>query len=149
MAPIQERPLAVENVEEVKNTNWVSPEPKFPPAPVRPDIMPRDRREMKGTIPKVAPQAACAPTEKRIMAKIAMGSELARPSQIQNTPPRVWRIQRVHSLPLIPNLLAAKSELYPPKGRATMLAIPNVAAMIPAVCSFRSNLLHIYRTPSC
>ena len=79
------------------------------------------------------------------MAKTAMGSELARPSQIQNTPPRVWRIQRVHSLPLMPNLRPAKSELYPPKGRATRLAMPKVAAMIPAVCSLRLNLLHIKR----
>lgn len=125
--------MCVEKAEDEKNTSCVSPDPKFPPAPVRPDIIPRDRREMNGMIPKVAPQAAWAPTEKRIMVIMAMGSVSARPSQMQKHPPRVWRIQRVHSLPLMPKYLAARSEAYPPKGRAMKLAMPNVAAMRPAV----------------
>ena len=58
MTPIQVRPVAVENVELEKKTSWVNPPPKFPPAPVRPEIRPRDRREMKGMIPYAAPHAA-------------------------------------------------------------------------------------------
>ncbi|KAH1115388.1 hypothetical protein J1N35_008766 [Gossypium stocksii] len=110
VAPINERPVAVENLELEKNTSCVKPEPKFPPAPVRPDMSPSDRRETNGTTPKVAPHAAWVPSEKRIIAKMAMGSESARPSQIQKAPPRVWKNQRIHSLPLIPNNLAALSE---------------------------------------
>ena len=102
--------------------------------------MPNDRREMKGMMPNVAPQAAWAPTENMIIMATATGSDLERPRRIQKIPPIVWRIHRVHSLPLIPNLLAARSETYPPNGRAAKLAMPNVAAMIPAVWSFRSNL---------
>ena len=79
------------------------------------------------------------------MAKIASGSELARPSQMQKTPPRVWTIQRTHSRPLMPNFLAAKSEANPPKGRAAKLAMPKLAAMIPAVCSFRLNLIKVHK----
>jgi hypothetical protein len=33
--------------------------PAEPPAPTMPEMTPSDRREMKGTTPKVAPQAAC------------------------------------------------------------------------------------------
>lgn len=133
ITPIRDNPAAVENAELEKNTSWVSPDPKFPPAPVRPDMMPRDRREMKGMMPNVAPHAAWAPTEKRIMAKTAMGSEFARPSQMQKTPPSVWRIQGVHNLPLMAKYLATRSEANPPKGRATRLPTPNGAAMMPAV----------------
>lgn len=132
ITPIQDNPVAVENAEVEKNTSWVNPDPKFPPAPVRPDMMPRERREMKGMTPKVAPHAAWAPIEKRIMARTARGSELARPRHIQKTPPRVWRIQRVHNLPLIPKYLPATSDAHPPKGRAAKLAMPNDAAMMPA-----------------
>ncbi|PON66511.1 hypothetical protein PanWU01x14_109330 [Parasponia andersonii] len=110
ITPIRDNPVAVENLEVEKNINWVNPDPKFPPAPVIPDMTPRDLREMKGMMPNVAPQAACAPMEKRIMAKTAMGSELARPSQMQKAPPMVWRIHRVHSLPLMPKWRAATSE---------------------------------------
>lgn len=78
------------------------------------------------------------------MARMAMGSELARPSQMQKTPPRVWTIQRIHSLPLIPNFRAAKSDAYPPKGREKKFAIPKLAAIIPAVCSLRLNLEKYY-----
>lgn len=67
------------------------------------------------------------------MDKMAKGSELARPRHIQNTPPIVCSIHRFHSLPLIPNLLAAISDIRPPKGRAAIFAIPKVAAIIPAV----------------
>jgi len=144
IAPIKERPVEVENFEVEKKTNWVKPDPKFPPAPVRPDMIPKDLLEMKGMIPKVAPHAAWAPIENKIMVNTAIGRELARPSQIQKAPPKVWRIQRVHNLPLMPNNLPATSEAYPPKGRATMFAIPNEAAMIPAVWSFRLNLFHIH-----
>ncbi|KAF4348222.1 hypothetical protein F8388_000107 [Cannabis sativa] len=70
--------------------------------------------------------------EKRIMENTARGSVLARPSQMQKAPPMVWRIQRVHSLPLIPKCRAATSDAHPPKGRAKRLAMPNEAAMIPA-----------------
>lgn len=146
MIPIKERPVDVENFEVEKKINWVKPEPKLPPAPVRPDMIPRERLEMKGMMPKVAPHAAWAPIEKRIIAKTAMGSELARPSHMQKTPPKVWRTHRVQSLPLMPNNLAATSEVYPPKGRARRFAIPNEAAMIPAVCSFRLNLFYIKLT---
>lgn len=104
-------------------------------------MIPRDRLEMKGMIPNVAPHAACAPIENNIIAAMAVGSLSAFPSHMQNTPPNVCRIHRVHSLPLIPKYRAAMSDAYPPNGRATRFAIPNVAAMIPAVCSFRSNLL--------
>lgn len=58
MIPINEIPVAVEYFELVKNSHWVNPDPKFPPAPVRPDIMPSERREKNGMIPKVAPHAA-------------------------------------------------------------------------------------------
>jgi hypothetical protein len=58
MTPIQDRPAAVDKLELEKNTSCVNPDPKFPPAPVRPDMIPNDRREIKGMIPKVAPQAA-------------------------------------------------------------------------------------------
>jgi len=69
------------------------------------------------------------------MAKIAIGSEMARPSQTQKTPPEVCKIQRVHNRPLIPKNLAEMSDAYPPSGRAKKLAIPKLAAIIPAVCS--------------
>lgn len=103
MTPIHVRPAAVENLDVEKKINCVKPDPKLPPAPVRPEMIPKDRREMNGMMPKVAPHAAWAPMEKSIIAKIAMGSVLARPSQIQKTPPRVWRIHRTHSRPLMPN----------------------------------------------
>ena len=141
ITPISDSPVAVEKFEVEKNTNWVNPDPKLPPAPVMPEMTPRERREMKGMMPKVAPQAAWAPREKRIIEKTAIGRELARPSHMQKAPPAVCRIQRVHSLPLMPKRRAAMSEAQPPKGRATRFAMPNEAAMVPAVCSFRSNLL--------
>nr|GMD28440.1 DNA-(apurinic or apyrimidinic site) lyase [Ipomoea batatas] len=56
--PMYERPDAVENFEVEKNISCVNPDPKLPPAPVSPEMMPNDRREMKGMMPKVAPQAA-------------------------------------------------------------------------------------------
>ena len=62
-----------------------------------------------------------------------MESELARPSQIQKTPPSVCKIKRARNLPLIPKYLAATSETIPPKGRARRLATPKVAAITPAV----------------
>jgi len=49
----------------------------------------------------------------------------------------------------MPNNLAATSDAYPPKGRATMFAIPKDAAMIPAVCSFRLNLFYINSLEIC
>lgn len=105
----------------------------MPPAPVRPEMTPRDRREMKGMMPKVAPQAACAPMEKRIMEVTESGSVLARPKQMQKTPPRVWRVQRFQRRPLMPNRRAATSDIRPPSGRDTILAMPKVAAIVPAV----------------
>ncbi|KAF4348223.1 hypothetical protein G4B88_024829 [Cannabis sativa] len=54
----KDSPVAVENREVEKNTSWVNPEPKFPPAPVNPDMIPKDLRETKGMMPNVAPQAA-------------------------------------------------------------------------------------------
>lgn len=112
----------------------------MPPAPVRPEITPSDRREMKGIIPKVAPQAACAPIEKRIMEKMERDRVLAFPSQMQNSPPSVCKMYKFHRRPRIPNRRAAVSDKNPPMGRAKMFAIPKVAAMVPAVWSFRLNL---------
>lgn len=86
---MKEIPAAVEYLELVKNNNWVKPEPKLPPAPVRPEMTPSERREMKGMIPKVAPQAACVVMEKRIMQRTEIGRDEARPRQMQKTPPRV------------------------------------------------------------
>lgn len=40
----------------------------------------------------------------------------------------------------MPKRRAAKSDKRPPAGRANILAIPKVAAMVPAVRSFRLNL---------
>lgn len=104
--PIKDKPVAVEYFELVKKNNSVNPEPKLPPAPVRPEITPSDRLEMKGMMPKVAPHAAWAPMENRIIDVMESGSVLARPRQIQKMPPAVWRIHRFHSRPLMPNLLA-------------------------------------------
>lgn len=42
-----------------KNTAVVIALPADPPAPIMPEITPRERREMNGAIPKVAPAAAC------------------------------------------------------------------------------------------
>lgn len=58
ITPIQVRPDAVENLVLEKKTNWVNPPPKFPPAPVSPEIMPKERRETNGMIPYAAPHAA-------------------------------------------------------------------------------------------
>ena len=58
MTPIHVRPDAVEKLEVEKKISCVNPDPKFPPAPVRPEMIPKDRREMNGMMPKVAPQAA-------------------------------------------------------------------------------------------
>lgn len=127
-----------------KKANCVTPDPKFPPAPVSPEIRPNDLLDTKGTIPYVAPHAACVPMEKSIIATTAIGSDSALPSQMQNTPPSVWKIQSVQSLPLMPKILADRSDAYPPNGRANMFAIPNVAAIVPAVCSFNSNLKPIH-----
>nr|GLL33927.1 hypothetical protein DVH24_005862 [Ipomoea trifida] len=55
---LRRSPDAVENFEVEKNISCVNPDPKLPPAPVSPEMMPNDRREMKGMMPKVAPQAA-------------------------------------------------------------------------------------------
>lgn len=55
-------------------------------------MTPSERREMKGMIPNVAPQAACVVIEKRIMERIEKGRVEARPKQIQKMPPRVWTI---------------------------------------------------------
>nr|GLL33930.1 hypothetical protein DVH24_005862 [Ipomoea trifida] len=110
MAPIHVSPAAVENLELEKNSSCVNPPPKFPPAPVRPEMSPNERRDTKGMMPYVAPHAAWAPREKRIMATTATGSVLARPSHMQNTPPRVWTTHSTHSLPLMPNLFAATSD---------------------------------------
>lgn len=52
MIPIRLSPVAVEYLELVKNSSCVSPDPKLPPAPVRPEMTPRDLREMK-------PKAGC------------------------------------------------------------------------------------------
>lgn len=51
MTPMKVRPLAVENVVVEKKINCVNPPPKLPPAPVRPEIMPRDLLETKGMMP--------------------------------------------------------------------------------------------------
>lgn len=131
---MSERLVAVEKLKLVKKINWISPDPKFPPALVSPEIIPRDLLEMNGMMPKVVPQAAWAPIEKRIITRIAI---LAPPSQMQNTPPRVWRIHKVYCLPLMPKRRVTMS--YRPKGRAKKFAIPKEAAMIPAVWTFRSN----------
>lgn len=66
------------------------------------------------------------------MKVMAKGKELTRPRHRQKMPPAVWRSHRFQRRPRIPNLLAMKSEVNPPNGRAMMFAIPNVAAMIPA-----------------
>ncbi|KVI00127.1 hypothetical protein Ccrd_021576 [Cynara cardunculus var. scolymus] len=95
-----------------KNINWVSPDPKFPPAPVIPEMMPSDRREMKGMMPNVAPHAACAPMEKRIIKVMAKGSEFTRPSKRQQTPPAVCRSHRFQSRPRIPHRLAMYECVY-------------------------------------
>lgn len=79
----------MEYLELVKNRNCVNPDPKLPPAPVRPEMIPRERREMKGMMPKVAPQAAWAPIEKRIMNRTEIEREFALPRQMQNMPPSV------------------------------------------------------------
>ena len=50
-SPPSESSVEVENPELAKNTNWVIPETKFPPAPVKPDIIPNNGREMKGMMP--------------------------------------------------------------------------------------------------
>lgn len=144
--PIHVSPMPVENRVVEKNNNCVNPPPKLPPAPVSPEIRPNDLRDTKGMIPYVAPHAAWAPIEKRIIEVMAIGSDSARPNQIQKAPPVVWTIHRTHNLPLIPNFRAAKSDAYPPNGRATKFAIPNVAAIIPAVCSFKLNLSTYVKT---
>src|SRR5262249_8213675 len=104
------------------------------------DMTPSDRRDMKGMMANVAPHAACAPMEKRIMERMDRVRVSARPRQMQKIPPRVWRIQRVHNRPLIPKRRAAMSDIKPPKGRDTMFGMPKVAAMVPAVCNLRLNL---------
>uniref|UniRef100_A0A803PTW8 Uncharacterized protein n=1 Tax=Cannabis sativa TaxID=3483 RepID=A0A803PTW8_CANSA len=76
MTPIRDSPVAVENREVEKNTSWVNPEPKFPPAPVNPDMIPKDLRETKGMMPNVAHKSLESQMEKRIMKKTA-GSVLA------------------------------------------------------------------------
>ncbi|KAL4295802.1 hypothetical protein GQ457_12G010500 [Hibiscus cannabinus] len=103
-------------------------------------MTPRDRLEMNGMIPKVAPQAACAPMEKRIMETMERSRELARPRQMQNMPPSVWRMYRFQRRPRMPNRRAAISDKNPPMGRAKMFAMPKVAAIVPAVRSLRLNL---------
>lgn len=51
-------PVAVENLELVKRSSWVTPEPKLPPAPVSLGMTHIDCLEMNGMIPNVALQAA-------------------------------------------------------------------------------------------
>lgn len=123
----------------MKKRSWVRPEPKLPPAPVMPEMMPRERREMKGMTPKMAPQAAWAQMEKRTMATMETGRELARPSQRQKAPPRVSRIQTFQRRARMPQRRAPKSDRNPPRGRATMLAMPKHAAIVPAVRRLRSK----------
>lgn len=110
MIPIKNKPCDEEYFDVEKNNSCVIIDPKFPPAPVRPEIRPRARRETKGTMPNVAPQAPWTTKEKRSSATMAMGSLVANPSHMQKTPPRVCKTQRVHSLPLMPKYRAATSE---------------------------------------
>nr|GLL33926.1 hypothetical protein DVH24_005862 [Ipomoea trifida] len=56
-------PDAVENFEVEKNISCVNPDPKLPPAPVSPEMMPNDRREMKGMMPKVSVRQVLAEGE--------------------------------------------------------------------------------------
>ena len=93
MIPMYSSPVPVEYLDEVKKSSCVSPAPKLPPAPVMPEMMPRERRDTNGVTPKMAPQAACTQKEKSTMAVMEAGSVLARPSQRQKAPPAVWRIQ--------------------------------------------------------
>ena len=39
---------------------WVMAPPRLPPAPTQPQMRPRERREMKGTMPYTAPQVPCS-----------------------------------------------------------------------------------------
>ena len=64
MIPMYSSPVPVEYLEEVKKSSCVSPAPKLPPAPVMPEMMPRERRDTNGVTPKMAPQAACTQKEK-------------------------------------------------------------------------------------
>nr|GMD29482.1 subtilisin-like protease SBT1.7 [Ipomoea batatas] len=50
---LRRSPDAVENFEVEKNISWVNPDPKLPPAPVSPEMMPKDRREMKVSVRQV------------------------------------------------------------------------------------------------
>lgn len=131
--PISVSPVAVLYLELVKNNNWVNPEPKLPPAPIIPEMIPSDLRDINGMIPKVAPHAACAPIENKIIERTERSRVLALPRHMQNIPPRVWRIYRFHKRPRIPNRRAFRSDNRPPSGRAIMFAMPNVAAIVPAV----------------
>lgn len=56
--PVRVIPVAVENLELVKKSSWVTPEPKLPPAPVSLGMTHIDCLEMNGMIPNVALQAA-------------------------------------------------------------------------------------------
>ncbi|WRX15283.1 hypothetical protein QQP08_008958 [Theobroma cacao] len=97
-------------------------------------------RETKGTTPNVRPQAAWTKTEKIIITMMDALKDPTCPRMIQNTPPKVCIIHKAHSLPRIPNLLAILSEIIPPAGLENKFAKPKLAAIIPAVWSFRLNL---------
>lgn len=96
--------------------------------------------ETKGTTPNVSPHAAWQKKEKAIINAMEGVKDPTRPRMMQSTPPNVCTIHEAHNLPLIPNLVATTSEISPPAGLETISADPKLAAIIPAVCSFRSNL---------
>lgn len=43
----------------VKKAAWVRAPPKLPPAPIKPQMRPKDLLDMKGTMPYTDPHAAC------------------------------------------------------------------------------------------
>lgn len=89
--------------------------------------------EIKGTTPKVSPQAAWTKTEKMSITTIDHVKEEIMPRNAHNTPPSVCTIHQAHNLPLMPKRLAIRSEKIPPPGLAKKLASPKLAAIIPAV----------------
>ena len=133
-------PTSVEYEDEVKKMVCVITDPTLPPAPVKPEITPRDLREMNGMIPNVAPQAACTKKEKMIITPMEALRVLVLPRMMQKTPPSDWMIQRFHRRPRMPNLLPSRSEMTPPLGREKKFMNPNREAIKPALERFIPNL---------
>mmetsp|Transcript_127177 Transcript_127177/g.220041 ORF Transcript_127177/g.220041 Transcript_127177/m.220041 type:complete len:253 (+) Transcript_127177:1643-2401(+) len=107
--------------------------PKLPPAPTRPETTPLCSGSTNGTIPKVAPSAACTFKLNKTRKIMAKGRIFVTPKIIIIPPVPQVVISRTQKRPAMPYLAAALSDAQPPSARANRFISPNIDAIKPAV----------------